>query len=103
MNYETQRKIPSNHPSLAGHFPNNPIVPGAVILDEVIQVLQQWKNDYQVTSIPITKFLKPLQAEQQFSIKLKDKGSHQVKFVCTRENEILAQGQLKITPKHKAA
>ncbi len=97
MNYETHRKIPSNHPSLAGHFPDNPIVPGVVILDEVIQVLQEWRNDYQVTGIPISKFLKPLQPEQLFSIKLTDKGNHKVKFVCSRDNKIFVQGQLKIT------
>ncbi|MEZ5592806.1 MAG: hypothetical protein R3F53_19725 [Gammaproteobacteria bacterium] len=33
--------IGSEHPSLAGHFPSNPIVPGVVILDEVMQAVQQ--------------------------------------------------------------
>lgn len=31
--------IPSDHPSLAGHFPGNPIVPGVLILDESLRII----------------------------------------------------------------
>ena len=33
--FEIYRAIRTDHPSLAGHFPGNPIVPGVVILEEV--------------------------------------------------------------------
>jgi 3-hydroxymyristoyl/3-hydroxydecanoyl-(acyl carrier protein) dehydratase len=31
--------INNEHPSLSGHFPDNPIVPGAIIVEKVIQGL----------------------------------------------------------------
>src|SRR5207248_713819 len=39
MTFETSRRIPTDHPSLAGHFPNAPIAPGVVVLDEVAAAL----------------------------------------------------------------
>jgi 3-hydroxymyristoyl/3-hydroxydecanoyl-(acyl carrier protein) dehydratase len=32
--------VAMDHPSLPGHFPGNPIVPGVVLLDEVLACLQ---------------------------------------------------------------
>ena len=37
--------VPAQHPSLAGHFPGNPIVPGVVLLDEVIAAAEAWLGD----------------------------------------------------------
>jgi hypothetical protein len=33
--------INNEHPSLSGHFPDNPIVPGAIIVEKVIQGLSE--------------------------------------------------------------
>ena len=36
MTFQATRIIRADHPSLPGHFPGAPLVPGVVILDEVI-------------------------------------------------------------------
>jgi 3-hydroxymyristoyl/3-hydroxydecanoyl-(acyl carrier protein) dehydratase len=35
MSYRFQWQFPADHPALAGHFPGEPIAPGAVLLDRL--------------------------------------------------------------------
>lgn len=58
-------EIPVNHPSFAGHFPGQPIVPGVVLLDEVMQAAAKhvsgWDDAAQtIIAIPVCKFLRPV-------------------------------------------
>jgi 3-hydroxymyristoyl/3-hydroxydecanoyl-(acyl carrier protein) dehydratase len=32
--------IPADHPAFAGHFPGMPILPGAVLLDETLRIIE---------------------------------------------------------------
>ncbi|HMK86274.1 MAG TPA: hypothetical protein VK437_09985 [Steroidobacteraceae bacterium] len=34
-------EIPADHPAFAGHFPGMPILPGAVLLDEALYVIER--------------------------------------------------------------
>lgn len=70
--------VAANHPALPGHFPGNPVVPGVVLLDEVVVALeQQLGRGVRLTAVPNAKFLSPLLPEQAFSvaITLKQEGS----------------------------
>jgi 3-hydroxymyristoyl/3-hydroxydecanoyl-(acyl carrier protein) dehydratase len=53
--------IPVDHPAFAGHFPGMPVVPGAVLLDQVLHVLQEELTlnpaEWEITS---AKFLEPV-------------------------------------------
>src|SRR5437763_1253278 len=70
MTFETRRIIPADHPSLAGHFPGNPIVPGVVVLEEVAAVLGEWRHGSQVIGIPSVKFIAPIKPGQSFVVGL---------------------------------
>ncbi|MDQ5911649.1 MAG: 3-hydroxyacyl-[acyl-carrier-protein] dehydratase [Pseudomonadota bacterium] len=99
MNTEKWMVIPADHPSLAGHFPDNPIVPGVVLLDEVIQALSDWRPDAQAVGMPVVKFLAPLRPEQPFSVGLVETGPGRVRFECIREGgQLLARGQIALRP-----
>jgi 3-hydroxymyristoyl/3-hydroxydecanoyl-(acyl carrier protein) dehydratase len=47
--------VPADHPSLAGHFPGRPIVPGVVLLDLVYEALAA-ALPVELVSIVSTKF-----------------------------------------------
>lgn len=85
--------IKSSHPSLKGHFPNNPIVPGVVILDEVINIVKKIKPDFIINSIPMVKFTHPLLAGQCVTVEIKEKNDHTISFNCTHNDIKLVTGQ----------
>ena len=86
--------IKKTHPSLKGHFPGNPIVPGVVILDEVIQIIKTIKPDFTIKTLPIVKFTHPLLAEQNVHVEIKQKTDTTISFSCTYNDIKLATGQL---------
>mgnify|MGYP003591879941 FL=1 len=89
--------IAASHPSLAGHFPGNPIVPGVVILEEVTQAFEEWRPESRVIGMPVVKFLAPLRPEQPFAIRFAESGGRGVRFECVRDDgRSLAQGCLTV-------
>ena len=98
MTFETIRTIGANHPTLPGHFPDAPLVPGVVILDEVVAALIEWRQDSQLMGIRMVKFLAPLQPEQAFTIFLsaKNERSAEVTFCCRAADHVIVEGQLEV-------
>jgi len=98
MTFEAIRLIRADHPSLPGHFPGAPLVPGVVILDEVLATLAEWRENSQLSGIRLVKFLAPLQPEQAFTIPLSVKNEHaaEVNFCCRAEDRVIVEGQLEV-------
>ena len=78
--------IPSNHPSLAGHFPLAPIVPGVVLLDYARLLLQNWLPEVHIKTLSQAKFLHPLSPQQAFTITLNRISAQTIKFECARKD-----------------
>ena len=98
--YSLTHCISADHPSLAGHFPSNPIVPGVVILDEVVQATRQLTELELLAPIMIStvKFLAPLRPEQAFVIQLElNRAKQRIAFQCLRGQQLLAKGVLKMS------
>ena len=98
MTFEAIRIIRANHPSLPGHFPDAPLVPGVVILDEVIAALAEWRENSQLSGIRMVKFLAPLHPEQAFtiSLSLEHERAAEVNFCCRAEDRVIIEGQLEV-------
>jgi 3-hydroxymyristoyl/3-hydroxydecanoyl-(acyl carrier protein) dehydratase len=87
--------IPADHPCLPGHFPGNPIVPGTLLLQRVIEGLALALGEQRVCEVVSAKFLYPLKPEQAFSVRFQAHGET-VEFECRREETRLASGKLKL-------
>jgi len=86
--------IQSTHSSLKGHFPNNPVIPGVVILDEVFNIIKTSKPEFTIDSIPMVKFIHPLLPEQKVIVEIKNKNETVINFSCSHNNTKLVTGQL---------
>lgn len=62
-------RIDADHPSLPGHFPGRPIVPGVVLLDRVCAAIAV-AHGVEPTRWPQVKFLQPLLPGQDARIEL---------------------------------
>ncbi|HVX05460.1 MAG TPA: hydroxymyristoyl-ACP dehydratase [Rhodanobacteraceae bacterium] len=93
--FQTSLRIDVAHPSLAGHFPGNPVVPGVVVLERVAAALRAWRGE-QVERLD-AKFVRPLRPGEAASIALDGDGAR-VRFEVTgAEGGVLARGTLMAT------
>jgi 3-hydroxyacyl-[acyl-carrier-protein] dehydratase len=98
MHFEVRRIISADHPSLPGHFPGEAIVPGVVILDEILAALTHWREDSHVIVISAVKFLVPLKPGQPFTICLvaSKRAEGEVAFRCHVEDRVIVEGRLQV-------
>jgi 3-hydroxyacyl-[acyl-carrier-protein] dehydratase len=98
MNFEVRRTIGADHPSLPGHFPGSPIVPGVVILDEILAALTEWRADFHPTVISAVKFLAPLKPDQPFTLFLvvNEHAESEIAFRCHVEDRVIVEGRLQV-------
>ena len=92
-----QAVIETDHPSLAGHFPGNPVVPGVVILEQVFSALRELNGPCRVTRVSVAKFVMPLRPGQPFSIDITPGSAGRAKFSCTIDDQPIALGQLEFS------
>jgi 3-hydroxymyristoyl/3-hydroxydecanoyl-(acyl carrier protein) dehydratase len=91
--HKTAEAIPDDHPCLAGHFPGNPIVPGTLILDRVIELLGQRYPNTRVAEVINAKFIRPLLPGQNFEV-VADEKAGLISFECVVGEVKIAAGKL---------
>ncbi len=65
---ETTIQIDPRHPCLVGHFPGNPIVPGALLLLRLKAVASAFCTAGQLASVDSAKFFSPVLAGQSLQV-----------------------------------
>ncbi|MEN8166500.1 MAG: hydroxymyristoyl-ACP dehydratase [Pseudomonadota bacterium] len=87
--------VPLDHPCLEGHFPENPIVPGTIILEQVVKTLTERRPDVRACEIVSAKFLSPLKPGEPFSLRISQQAGA-VQFECSRNDQLIASGRLTV-------
>jgi len=88
--------ISAEHPSLPGHFPGAPMVPGVVMLERVVAAIRAASGEATISGMPAVKLLRPLLPGQAFEIVLEQAGVSQWKFRCESADGLLAQGSVSL-------
>jgi len=83
----TEIHFAENHPTAAGHFPGNPIIPGALLLDEVIRTLPN-----AATGIRAAKFFHPVRPGDSVTVQWSLSPPGAAKFECRLAETLVASG-----------
>lgn len=93
MVHERVLSIGDDHPSVAGHFPGNPVVPGVVLLDEVLDTLRRGSTaQLSVTGLPMVKFASPMRPGEVVIIRVEEDATALATFSCRVDARLIASG-----------
>jgi 3-hydroxyacyl-[acyl-carrier-protein] dehydratase len=86
--------FPADHPAARGHFPGNPIIPGAVLLDEALRaVAAEIGAGVSPCCIRSAKFLAPVRPGESIAIDFGRTQAGNVRFECTVNGKAVLRGE----------
>lgn len=85
--------IAPDHPSLPGHFPGRPLVPGVVLLDRVVAAIEARHGPLGALRLPQVKFMQPLLPGEPARVEL-DGDAPRWRFRVLRGDTVLASGEI---------
>ena len=105
--------VNADHPMLAGHFPDHPIVPGAWLLAWVVAAatrrLAAEGKSRSIAAVKRVKFLRPLAPDRSFECTLNPStGARRgvaatrndtMRFTLTSGGAVIAEGSLQLQPR----
>jgi 3-hydroxymyristoyl/3-hydroxydecanoyl-(acyl carrier protein) dehydratase len=90
---ETQFAV--DHVAAAGHFPGNPIIPGAVVLDETLHAIAaKADRPFVPCKIRTVKFLYPVRPGDRMLIFWSTGEDGRTKFHCESQDRVVLIGTL---------
>lgn len=87
-----------DHPTASGHFPGNPVVPGALLLDEVIKAVTEPGGEGNEIVIRSAKFFRPVRPGETVLVRWESQPNTGVKFECrlAADDDLAVAGILEI-------
>lgn len=108
--------VGSDHPAIAGHFPGRPIVPGVLVLHEVLETARDAVGRAKsVAGLPTVKLTTPLKPGEFLTIEVTvetaaesaaesdGKAPERAAFVCRVDDRIVASGAVEFSTESPSA
>ena len=96
---ESPLHFAADHPAYAGHFPGRPILPGVVLLGEVMrEVARSTGRDADRWTIASAKFLQPVTPGMPLTLAHESSANGGIRFEVRAAGGVVASGTL--SPRH---
>jgi 3-hydroxymyristoyl/3-hydroxydecanoyl-(acyl carrier protein) dehydratase len=86
------------HPSLPGHFPGAPVVPGVVVLERVVAAIEAAHGPLAALRLPQVKFVRPLLPGEHADVELAEVAiegeAPRWRFRVLRGDALVASGEV---------
>jgi 3-hydroxymyristoyl/3-hydroxydecanoyl-(acyl carrier protein) dehydratase len=88
-------EIPAGHPAFAGHFPGFPVVPGAMLLDELLNVVAEARGiDLRNWNIASAKFSSAVRPREALILEHEATAAGSIQFTLRVAERKVASGTL---------
>lgn len=90
-------RVGKDHPALAGHFPGNPVVPGVLVLERLLEAVEmRLGHTLPVCGLAHAKFPAPLLPDEQALVTFRiDRG--RLDFEVESEGRFVARGAFELS------
>ena len=89
-------RIAPDHPGADGHFPDNPIVPAAVLLDEVLGTIERaGSRPPRAWTVTGAKFLHPVRPGEELQITFEARADGDLQFECSVGERTVVTGRVR--------
>jgi len=85
--------VDPSHPSLPGHFPGAPVVPGVVVLEQAFAAIEAVHGPLGASSLPQVKFVQPLLPGEPAEVVLESEAPRW-RFRVLRGATLIASGEV---------
>ncbi len=81
--------VPPDHPSLPGHFPGRPVVPGVVLLDAVFKLAAMHPE-----RLLRAKFAAPVEPGEEVEVAFQERAENRLAFSCRCRGAVVLSGEI---------
>jgi 3-hydroxymyristoyl/3-hydroxydecanoyl-(acyl carrier protein) dehydratase len=88
--------VAHGHPSLPGHFPGRPVVPGVVVLDEAVALVLLHRPADRLAGLDEVKFLAPVLPGDAVTVTCSEGAPGRLHLACTVAGRAVLRARVRL-------